>query len=318
MKSKKHFDSNFFLSPKRFKDTIATESVDELTKAWRLKLIEKLKNRLAHFDFGSAERYEKAIEMSSWIKSGDARVAINGNEAFEECFIELEWLASPTSAGLGTLTMLNTDNVTAKLQLSLYDIKCVACCSEPGNSRLAIYTSRMAAVKLQFPSDNEMEDWLSHLTSICCELNELSGPPAPNSLWLTTSLGDVLNFDPSNFKSLQNRADSNLYESEIDMLAAETPYQTSLVNGMPIGSVLEITGCIFDDADQIRFDLQCHSILKTRFIVEKMRRIACHINPRFNEKMIVFNTMENSEWMEESRSDQVIFSAGAEFKLIIR
>lgn len=304
--------------PTWFKDTIATEQVDELSQTWRLNLIEKLKARLEHFDFETADRYEKAIDMSSWVKSGEAMVSKNGVDSFEECLMELEWLASTTTAGSGTLTMLNTDSVTAKLQLSLSDIKCVACCSEPGNSRLALYTSRMCTVKLQFPSDNEMEDWLAHLTSICCELNELSGPPAPNSIWITTGLGDVFNFDASNQKSLQYRNDSNLYETEMDMLAAETPYQTPLVNGMTIGSVLEINGCIFDDADQVRFDLQCHSVLKTRFIVEKMRRVACHINPRFNEKLIVFNSMENSEWMEEIRSDKVMFTPGAEFKLIIR
>lgn len=304
--------------PTWFKDTIAIETVDELTKPWRLKLIEKLKARLAQFDFETADRYEKAIDMSSWVKSGEAMVAKNGNDSFEECLIELEWLASTTSAGSGTLTMLNTDSVTAKLQLSLSDIKCVACCSEPGNSRLALYTSRMATVRLQFPSDNEMEDWLAHLTSICCELNELSGPPASNSQWITTGLGDVFNFDATNAKLLQYRADNNLYETEMDMLAAETPYQTALVNGMTIGSVLEITGCIFDDADHVRFDLQCHSTLKTRFIVEKMRRIAFHINPRLNERLIVFNSMENSEWMDEIRSDKVMFTPGSEFKLIIR
>lgn len=304
--------------PTWFKDTIAIETVDEFTKDWRLNLIEKLKARLSNFDHTSAGNYEKAVEMSSWVKSGEAMVAKNDNDSFEECLIELEWLASTASMGTGTLTMLNTDSITAKLQLSLSDIKCVACCSEPGTSRLALYTSRVAPVKLQFPSDNEMEDWLAHLTSICCELNELSGPPAENSLWVTTSLGDVFNFDSSNLKSLQYRSDRDLYETQIDMLAAETPYQTALVNGMAVGSALEIAGCIFDDADQVRFDLQCHSVLKTRFIVEKMRRIACHINPRFNEKLIVFNSMENSEWMEERRSSTVMFAPGAEFKLIIR
>lgn len=49
---------------------------------------------------------------------------------------------------------------------------------------------------------------------------------------------------------------------------------------MPRGSELEITGCVYDDADQIRFDLQCHPTIKMGVKVEKFRVIAMHINPR--------------------------------------
>lgn len=49
---------------------------------------------------------------------------------------------------------------------------------------------------------------------------------------------------------------------------------------MPCGSELEITGCVYDDADQIRFDLQCHPSIKVGVKVEKHRVIAMHINPR--------------------------------------
>lgn len=49
---------------------------------------------------------------------------------------------------------------------------------------------------------------------------------------------------------------------------------------MPCGSELIISGCVYDDADQIRFDLQCHSSLKVGVKVEKHRVIAMHLNPR--------------------------------------
>lgn len=49
---------------------------------------------------------------------------------------------------------------------------------------------------------------------------------------------------------------------------------------MPSGTELDITGCVYDDADQIRFDLQCHPNIKLRVKVEKFRVIAMHINPR--------------------------------------
>lgn len=303
--------------PNWFKDAVVTsDSSMDLNKEWRIKMIEMLKNRLNGFDTST---YDKAVEMSSWVKSVEAKVAVN--DTFEDCLIELEWLTTSTSAS-GTLTILNLDGVSTKMQLSLNEIICVMCCSEPANPRLALYAPRLSVesspLKLQFANDDEMEDWISHLTSVCCELNEIHGKPADDSQWITTNLGEVFTFDPSILKSAQYKDDIKLYEKEINMLGAETPYNTSLSNGMIIGSTLEITGCIFDDASQIRFDLQCHSTLKTRFIVEKMRHVACHLNPRFNEKVIVLNTMENSEWQSEFRTDKMVFSPGTEFKLQIR
>lgn len=303
--------------PNWFKDSVTlSESSLDLTKEWRLKMIEMLKQRLNGFDTST---YEKAVEMSSWVKSVEAKVA--KNDLFEDCLVELEWLTTATS-GSGTLTILNLDGVSTKMQLSLNDITCVMCCSEPSNPRLALYAPRLSiessTLKLQFSNDAEMEDWLSHLTSVCNELNEVHGRPADDARWITTGLGDVFCFDPINIKSAQYKEHTKLYEKEINMLGAETPYCTPLPNGMVVGSILEISGCIFDDASQIRFDLQCHSTLKARFIVEKMRHVACHLNPRFNEQLIVLNTMENSEWQTELRTDKMVFSPGAEFKLEIR
>lgn len=49
---------------------------------------------------------------------------------------------------------------------------------------------------------------------------------------------------------------------------------------MPIGSELEIHGSVYDDADQIRFDLQSYPKIKVRMKIDKYRMIAMHINPR--------------------------------------
>lgn len=304
--------------PNWFKEmTNITETVVDTNVEWRKKIIEKLRERVSEFD---TSNYEKAVEMSSWVKSSEAKFAKDA-DSFEDCLVELEWL-STASLGSGTLTILNVDGVTTKLQISLSEITCVMCCSEPASPRIALYATRLSTantpLKLQFSSDDEMEDWLSHLTSVCCELNEVYGKPSDDARWITTNLGDVFCFDPINHKSMQLNSDTKLYEKDVDMSCAETPYQTPLTNGMLIGSILEIKGCIFDDASQIRFDLQCHSTLKTRFIIEKMRHVACHLNPRFNEKIIVINSMENSEWLTEQRTNNMVFSPGSEFHLEIR
>lgn len=269
--------------PNWFSDVSST-SQTELTQPWRLKILESLKSRLPGNNSVDFEKYEKAIEKSSWIKSGEAKAA-RPFGPFEECLIELEWVSS-SGAGLdsGTLTILNPDGVTTKMQFSLSEITCVICCSEPGNPRLAIHAPRLpngsSPIKLQFNGDTDMEDWLSHLTSVCCQINEVQGRPGPNSIWTTSSLGDVLVFDPMNLEAAQIQPETKLHQQEIDVSATETPYHNTLYNGMEVGTVLEIFGCVYDDADQIRFDLQCHSTVIAKHKVEKYRRVSFHLNPR--------------------------------------
>lgn len=264
--------------PNWFNDGMSTETSGELIKEWRIDLIDKLKKRYSDPNL-DLSTYEKAVEMSSCIKSCEAKAAYN-SDAFQECTIELEWLKDKNSK-LGTLTVLNGDEITTAIQLSLLDITCVMCCSETGRPRIAVYAERTTSLlKIQFTSDIEMEDWLSYLTFICCDLNEVRGRPSENSLWTTTALGDVYVFDPDNLKAGQLDDDTKLYTKEMDILTSEAPYHASLFNGMKAGSLLEITGYVYDDADQIRFDLQCHSTIKMRFICEKLRHVACHLNPR--------------------------------------
>lgn len=264
--------------PNWFNDGLSTEASGELVKEWRIDLIDKLKKRFTDPAL-DLSKYEKAVDMTSCIKSCEAKAACN-SDGFSECTIELEWLKHKNSK-LGTLTVLNGDEVTAAIQLSLLDISCVICCSEPGRPRIAIYAERISTVlKIQFASDIDMEDWLSYLTFICCDLNDVNGRPSDDSLWAITALGDVVTFDPVNLKTAQFNPDTKLYVKDLDILTNEAPYQAHLYNGMKVGSILEITGYVYDDADQIRFDLQCHSTIKMKFIIEKLRHVACHINPR--------------------------------------
>lgn len=307
--------------PTWFNDNYGNSDQAELSQEWRLHNLDQLKRRSEAWKDLDLEKYEKAVEMSSWVKSGEARAQKPGG-IFEDCLIELEWVSSAGN-GLdsGTLTVLNPDGVTTKMQFSLSEITCVQCCSEPGNPRIALHAPRLPAgsspLKLQFSGDTEMEDWLSYLTSVCCQINEVHGRPNNNSIWITSNLGDVFVFDPGNLKASQWNAEKECYQLESDLTARETPYYNTLYNGMAPGTELIITGCVYDDGDQIRFDLQCHPNIKVRHKVEKLRMIAMHLNPRFNEKVTCLNSMENSEWQMELRNPKMVFAPGAEFKLVI-
>uniref|UniRef100_A0A1B0GNN2 Tectonin beta-propeller repeat-containing protein n=1 Tax=Phlebotomus papatasi TaxID=29031 RepID=A0A1B0GNN2_PHLPP len=222
--------------PNWFNDTISASNQTELNQPWRLRILEDLKGRLADAEDLDLEKYQLAIEMSSWVKSGEARVA-KSHGSFEDCLIELEWVNASGSNGLnsGTLTILNPDGVTTKMQFPLSEITCVMCQSEPGCPRLAIHAPRLplgsALIRLQFSGDTDMEDWLSHLTSVCCQINEVHGRPSDNSVWITTNLGDVFVFDPSSLKALQFKEEKQMYVQEIDLSATETPYHVPLSNG---------------------------------------------------------------------------------------
>lgn len=83
------------------------------------------------------------------------------------------------------------------------------------------------------------------------------------------------------------------------------------------GSEIIITGCIYDDADYVRFDLQGHPTVRLRHKVESQRHVQLHVNPRFSEKEIILNTMESSQWQTEIRDTRLVFTQGQEFKLRI-
>lgn len=151
---------------------------------------------------------------------------------------------------------------------------------------------------------------MSHLTSVCCQINEVHGRPSSNSIWTTSNLGDVFVYDPSYLKAIQHQSETNLCQQEIDVSATETPYFNTLYNGMPIGSILEVTGCVYDDADQIRFDLQCHPVVFVKHKVEKHRRVMCHINPRlvqvFYNDMVKWNGLLRNRSMIEANVQSFI------------
>ncbi|XP_068143293.1 tectonin beta-propeller repeat-containing protein [Drosophila tropicalis] len=325
--------------PNWFNEQSSNDSQVDVNANWRKDILSKLQLRQQKLaKMQEMAKFEKAVELSSWIKSSDARYQRPGGE-YEDCIIELEWVSgvsSSTNAATGatadcndsgTFTVLSPDGSSTKIQFPLSDITCVQCCSEAGAPRLAIHAPHLPVnctpVKLQFPSDAEMEDWLSHLSSVCSQINTLMGKPASNSIWLTSDLGDVFVFDAANMKSQQMdkhlAGDAGGYVERMDVSTCETPYYNTLYNGMPCGTELEISGCVYDDADQIRFDLQCHSTVRVLpHRVEKHRVIAMHLNPRFNERTTVLNSMKASEWLEEIRNDKMVFAPGATFTLKIR
>ncbi|XP_031840484.2 tectonin beta-propeller repeat-containing peroxin 23 isoform X2 [Nomia melanderi] len=304
--------------PKWIADSNGTGQGD-IAEPWRIHILEELKKRLQKISFDSAI-YEKVVEKSSWVKNGDAKCKVKGSTSYKECVIELEWISSDSgSLDSGTVTILNSDGVTTIVQFPVSEIMCVVCCSEPGSPRIAIHTPRLASSKvlrLQFFSDTDMEDWLGHLTSVSCQMNNVYGKPGSNSIWTTTALGDVYVYDPASAE--ENQLINDAYVQELDVAGKELPFECILQNGFGFGSSLKITVCVHDDADRLTFNLVCYTttLFKQKTVVDT-HDIALHLNPRLKENIIVRNTYQNGQWGDEERNGSSPLKAGSDFMLEI-
>ncbi|XP_011494826.1 PREDICTED: tectonin beta-propeller repeat-containing protein [Ceratosolen solmsi marchali] len=291
----------------------------KIAESWRIDILNELKNRLKGLDF-DISLYEKAIEKSSWVKNGEAKCKLKGLSAYEDCIVELEWISSDSgSCDYGTLTILNADGVTTLVQFSISEVTCIHCCSEPGNPRLAIHTpllNKLKILRLQFGSDTELEDWIAHLTSVSCKINNAYGQPSSKAIWATTALGDVFVYDP--MLTEESHYLQNLYTQDLNVVGTNLPFESVLQNGFESGSSLNISVCIHDDADRISFNLVCHytTINKNKQSTES-NGVAFHFNPRLNENVIIRNTYENNQWGAEERSGESPLKAGANFSLLI-
>lgn len=94
--------------PNWFADSGLRAGQGPIEESWRLKILEELKAR------GSTDKYkgyEMAVETTSWVHSGEARVSW-GSGPFVDCILQLEWVQTT-----GTLTVLNPDGASTMVIL---------------------------------------------------------------------------------------------------------------------------------------------------------------------------------------------------------
>ncbi|KAK3915633.1 Tectonin beta-propeller repeat-containing protein [Frankliniella fusca] len=223
----------------------------ELSKPWRVKILQELKLRSEKTSIGF-ENFEKAIEKTSWVKSGRAKAVLKGSMP-ELCSLELEWIGSES----GSLSILSLDQTQTKLQLSVSEITCVASCSEPGTPCIAIHTSRLrpskGPLKLQFSAETDMEDWMAHLTIVTCQVNGARGKPSASSFWATTTRGDVFAFDPAILEAHQSRGET--YVQEMLVAGKSTPYDAHLHNSFPPGSKITLLASAHHNTERFAVNL---------------------------------------------------------------
>ncbi|KAM4048689.1 galectin-9-like isoform 2-T2 [Anomaloglossus baeobatrachus] len=87
------------------------------------------------------------------------------------------------------------------------------------------------------------------------------------------------------------------------------PFSTHFHSGVNDGTVVVVAGSIPHSADRFSVNFQCgHG---------DNDDIAFHFNPRFDEKLVVCNTMEHKNWGKEERKKELPFHHGQQFEIRI-
>ncbi|KAJ8966147.1 hypothetical protein NQ314_003710 [Rhamnusium bicolor] len=275
--------------PNWFAESGCGTANEELEQPWRIKILEELRSRLPAQE--AYTNYEQAVDTTSWIHSGEARVCL-GSTGYVDCILQLEWVQTA-----GALTILNPDGATTMV------------CSEPGNPRLALHIPRNSrpVIRLQFTSDALLDEWQSHFATTCGKIQNT----------IVTALGDIFTWDPTHLEANQLREDE-CYIQKYDLSGKESPFKLALHGGCWPGSIITLTGCIGDDAERIGINLDAPNAYKLKHKAHTELENTClHLNPRFPENCVVRNSMIDSKWGEEEKDGENPFVKGQEFNLRI-
>lgn len=193
-------------------------------------------------------------------------------------------------------------------------------------------------------AEDEFEEWKSELSTVCCRIKSLSKIPSPQSIWVTTAIGDIFVCDLSesvvrqmepfpftNFVSRQTQranlysynlvfrfqigqnpstADENMHCVVESFTGCDMPIQLPLHAGFSPGSTVTIWGCVRDKAKSFAIDFVCSE-------ESTSADIAFHFNPRFEEELVVQNAKINSVWGQEERLRIIRFETGELFQIDI-
>ncbi|KRT79436.1 hypothetical protein AMK59_7120, partial [Oryctes borbonicus] len=200
---------------------------------------------------------------------------------------------------------------------SINEITCVQCCSEPGSPRLAIHTPNLniPVIRIQFSSDNQMEEWQTHFATVCREMYNIQGSPSEESIWAVTSLGDTFVWDSQQLINLQEKES---YVQEIDLTRKLMPMKIPLHTNCVPGTFLTLTGYVMCDVDRFAINLNVYPTYKAKAKnYSELENCALHFNVRFEEDLVVRNSMIDGKWGEEERYGGNPFTRGKEFVIQI-
>ncbi|XP_053550692.1 tectonin beta-propeller repeat-containing protein 1 isoform X2 [Bombina bombina] len=172
------------------------------TAVWRKQIFEQLSER-SRREVDSFRHYEQAIEQSVWVKTGtlqwwrdykphkwiDVRVAL------EQC------MGNDGSSDSILFIYYTHYDQKKYIHVFLNEVTILVPVLNEAKHSFAIYTPERTKqrwpIRLAAATEQEMQDWLMLLSTICCESRRLDGPPSHQALWSVTCKGDIFVSEPS-------------------------------------------------------------------------------------------------------------------------
>ncbi|GAB6031582.1 tectonin beta-propeller repeat containing [Chamberlinius hualienensis] len=167
---------------------------------WR-KVISKLLTERHDREVIAFLNYEQAIDKTSWMTSGKGQALTEKGHQNQwvDCVVELEKIGTDQSVETSLLRLHfhNSDMEWHKEVINLLSVTCSMGASDRNKLVLAIYTSNVVKepLRLSFPCETELEDWMSLLSTTSCELRGIYGRPSEKSVWALTRRGDIFVHD---------------------------------------------------------------------------------------------------------------------------
>lgn len=96
--------------PNWFGETGLSNTSEFLEQPWRVQILQNLQSRLP---LQKVFNYEQAVDTTSWVHKGEARVDLSDLEGYVDCMLQLEWVQNT-----GTLTIINPDGATTMVSRS--------------------------------------------------------------------------------------------------------------------------------------------------------------------------------------------------------
>lgn len=243
-----------------------------------------------------AEQHDKEI-LPSVTKLITCQYKFKNETEFKTCLAELNYVGEDKSKQkTGHLKIYTQERLEKHpVRILLSSVLCVMNETKADFISIALYFKRndvddkQWALRLRFYFENELEDWFSTLNSVCCSLNghNQMSVPSNGSLWLTTrSEGSIYVCEPSKYPLRLKGRYLKVFEAEESM-----PQKFTLCNGFPLHTSITIHGHIPNGAIRCSFNLVDSATGNNVF----------HLNPRFDENVIVMNDRVGNKWGREER-----------------
>ncbi|XP_075035775.1 tectonin beta-propeller repeat-containing protein 1 isoform X1 [Mixophyes fleayi] len=183
------------------------------TAVWRKQILEQFGERTKR-ELDSFRHYEQAIEQSVWVKTGSLQWWRDCKPyKWIDVRVALEQVTACDGSRDSIFFIYYTHYEEKKyIHLFLNEVTILVPVLNDCKHTFAIYTAEKTKqrwpIRLAAATEQEMHDWLTLLSTSCCENRKVHGPPSHQAIWSVTCKGDIFVSEPSPDLELMNNTQS--------------------------------------------------------------------------------------------------------------